>query len=132
MLRAGVITLAACMLGACATFAPPPSPGGRAPEGSARPPAETPEAPPSARSRAAASLLEQSRAERSAGHYAAAAAAVERALSIEPNDPWLWLELGEIKLAEGDRGQAEGMARKALTLAAGDPAIERRAAELLN
>jgi tetratricopeptide (TPR) repeat protein len=80
---------------------------------------------------ASASLLAQSRSEQAAGRYPQAAAAVERALGIEPNNPLLWLELGEIRLAEGNTTQAQAMARKALTLSAGDRGVEARAASLL-
>jgi tetratricopeptide (TPR) repeat protein len=137
MLRSATLVTAALAVGACSTFAPPPgAPSGPAPA----PPAEVPQnrpadALPSSRpapSSAATSLLAQGRAERAAGRYAAAAAAIERALSIEPNDASLWVELAEIKLDEGDSAQANAMARKALTLAAGDRDIERRAARLID
>lgn len=135
MWRAFTVVAAGLAVGACTTFAPPP---GAPPV----PPAETPQdrparpdAPSASRpapSNAATSLLDQGRAERAAGRYAAAAAAIERALTIEPNDAGLWLELAEIRLAEGDRAQAEVMARKALTLAAGDRDIERRAIRFID
>jgi Flp pilus assembly protein TadD len=76
-------------------------------------------------------LLAQGRADRDAGRYAQATTTIERALRIDPNDPELWLELGEIKLEEGDPDQAREMGRKALTLAAGDRAIEARANRLI-
>ena len=80
---------------------------------------------------AAAALLEQSRGQRAAGSYAAAASSIERAIRIDPNNAGLWLELGEIKLDEGDPQQAEQMARKALSLAGGDPSVTSRAERLL-
>jgi Flp pilus assembly protein TadD len=80
---------------------------------------------------ASAALLEQSRSEQAAGDFAAAAASLERALRITPNDPALWLQLGELNLARGDEEQAAMMARKALTLAGGDSAVESRASRLL-
>jgi tetratricopeptide (TPR) repeat protein len=83
-------------------------------------------------SRAASNvLLERSRAARAAGRYDAAAASIERALRITPNDPSLWLELAEIKLAAGDSQQAAIMARKAVSLAGGDPSIAARAEPLI-
>ncbi len=87
---------------------------------------------PLTRISATAVLLEQSRAERSAGTYAEATASIERALRIEPNNALLWIELGEIKLADGDAEQAEMIARKALTLAGNDRSIESRAFLLIN
>jgi len=81
---------------------------------------------------ASTALLVQSRAQRASGSYAEASATVERALRIKPNDPLLWIELGEIKLAEGDLEQAATMARKALTLTGGDRSIESRAYRLIN
>lgn len=51
-----------------------------------------------------------------------ATATLERALRIDPRDPAVWLELGRVKLAQGDRAQAQNMGRRALSLAGGDPA----------
>ncbi|HEY8432611.1 MAG TPA: tetratricopeptide repeat protein [Sandaracinaceae bacterium] len=87
--------------------------------------------PPPQAAPAAVALLEQSRSQRAAGSLTAAASSIERALRIDPNNALLWLELGEIKLEDGDPQQAEQMARKALTLASGDPAVEARAEFLL-
>lgn len=82
-------------------------------------------------SAASSALLAQSRTERAAGQYAAASASAERALRIDPNNPSVWLELGEIELAMGDAAQAATMARKALTLAGSDSVVEARAERLL-
>jgi tetratricopeptide (TPR) repeat protein len=125
-------------LAGCASLAPPGTPPApRAPAPASAPDAaRAPNAEVAPRSRpvpnsASASLLAQSRSEQAAGRYPQAAAAVERALGIEPNNPLLWLELGEIRLAEGNTTQAQAMARKALTLSAGDRGVEARAASLL-
>jgi tetratricopeptide (TPR) repeat protein len=109
-----------------------PAEGGEGGAGQSAGGSVAPQAPPP-RPAAAASrtLLEQSRAEQAAGEYSRAAASLERALRIDPDDPWLWLELGQVRLAEGDRGQAEMMARRALTLADGDGALEATATRLL-
>lgn len=77
-------------------------------------------------------LLERSRTARQAGSYDAAAASIERALRIAPNDPALWLELAEIRLASGDAQQASIVARKAASLAGGDREISARAARLID
>jgi cytochrome c-type biogenesis protein CcmH/NrfG len=76
-------------------------------------------------------LLAQSRAARAAGNLTGAAVSVERALRIDPNDPELWLEFGQIQLASGDNGQAAALARKALTLAGDDRDVAARAERLL-
>jgi Flp pilus assembly protein TadD len=80
---------------------------------------------------ASVALLAQSRDQRAAGSYAAAASSIERALRIEPSNAELWLELGEIKLADDDPQQAEQMVRKALTLAGSDGVVAARAERLL-
>ncbi len=133
--RCSVLTLvlvSCAALAGCTTApfgypSPQPGPSTRAPGGSARPP----EAEPAPRTNASAALLEQGKEARAAGRYAEATATLERALRIDPNNPLLWIELAEIKAADGDRAQAREMARKALTLAAGDRAIESRARRLL-
>jgi Tfp pilus assembly protein PilF len=89
------------------------------------------EAAPVTATQAGSTLLEIGRAQRDNGNLAEAAMTIERALRIEPNNPSLWIELGEIKAADGDRAQAETMARKALTLAGGDARIEDRAYRLI-
>ena len=43
----------------------------------------------------------------------------------------LWLELGSIRLSEGDFAQAESMGRKALSLATGDAALTAKAEQLI-
>lgn len=91
------------------------------------PPART--APPAGA--AAQTLLTQSRAHQATGDYAQAAASIERALRIEPRQPLLWLELGNIRLKEGDFSQAESMGRKALSLSAGDAALTARSEQLI-
>ncbi|MDX1561883.1 MAG: tetratricopeptide repeat protein [Gammaproteobacteria bacterium] len=88
-------------------------------------------AAPSPRSSAATALLEQSRSDRNNGDLNAAAATIERALSIAPDDPLLWIELGEIRVAQGDRAGGEEMGRKALTLTGSDTALAARARALL-
>lgn len=101
-----------------------------APEGSVEPPAVPPRTAPPANS-ATQALLTQSRVHQAAGRYDQAAASIERALRIEPRQPLLWLELGNIRLLEGDFTQAEGLGRKALSLSAGDAALTARAEQLI-
>lgn len=119
---AGVFALAGCAV----------LPAGTAGAPGATPPAQASPRRATTSPAASTTLLEQSRREREAGRYREATAVVERALRIEPNNPVLWIELGEIKREQGDLAQAEAMARKALTLADGDRSIEARAFALID
>jgi len=65
-------------------------------------------------------LVAQAQSQMNAGNDALAAATIERALRIEPDNPLLWLELAKIRQNEGNAAQAENLARKALAMAAGD------------
>jgi tetratricopeptide (TPR) repeat protein len=109
----------------------PPPPVGSAPQvetAPATPPEVAPPAEPlppqPIRERtlnpAARTLVSQAQAQTAAGNYAIAAANLERALRIEPDSAQLWIEMGRVRQAEGNFPQAENMARKALSLAAGD------------
>lgn len=104
--------------------APAPQPPPAVPEMPAPPPAiQQPQLPPPPPpgSGATSALLQQGRQQAAAGEYALATASLERALRINPRDYSLWLELGRVRLAEGDRAQAGNMARRALSLAGNDP-----------
>ena len=61
----------------------------------------------------------------------AATATLERALRIEPDNPLLWIELGRLRLRENNAAQANGMGRKALALATGDPLAQSSAWRLI-
>jgi tetratricopeptide (TPR) repeat protein len=69
---------------------------------------------------AAQSLVTQARAQLARGDLQAASAALDRALRIEPSNPLLWIEMARLGLAADDGRQAEGYARKALSLAGSD------------
>jgi len=86
---------------------------------------------PSPVSGATAALLLQSQQERDAGNLGGAAATIERALSISPDDALLWVALAEIQMAQGDGALAEEMARKALTLTGPNSATATRAHRLI-
>ena len=90
-----------------------------------------PARPQSDASGASGALLEQSRAQRAAGSMPAARASLERALRLDPNNPALWLELGELELQTGNTAQAATLARKAMTLAGRDTRLTARAERLL-
>ena len=78
-----------------------------------------------------AALLEQGRAQLAAGDYSQAAASLERAIRIEPGNPWLWLELAKVHFTSGNLPQAESHARKALSLSGHDAAARDAAGKLL-
>ena len=102
-----------------------------APQPEARPvPTPMPEPAPGYHA-ASEALVEQARREADLGNAAAAGATLERALRIDGNNPWIWIELGHLRLAAGQQAAAESMARKALSLAARDPAARSAAASLL-
>lgn len=82
-------------------------------------------------SSAAASLVVASRDQRNAGNLNGAAATVERGLTIAPDDAVLWIELAEIRLAQGDIDAAQEMARKALTLTNEGTPVAQRARQIL-
>jgi tetratricopeptide (TPR) repeat protein len=126
-----VLAIGLLILSGCSTLGLPPAPAPVPPPGGGAPaPAER--APVPQTTGATTSLLTAGRAARESGDLDVATAYIERALRIAPNDAVLWIELGEIKLAEGDAAQAEAMGRKALTLTRGDRALEQAARRLLS
>lgn len=92
---------------------PPPS----APLAPALPP------PSSAQPTATGTLVAMADRQAAAGDYAAAAAQLERALRIRPQDPLLWQKLAWLRLQNGDFDQAA-------TLAARSDAVAGNNAEL--
>ena len=72
-------------------------------------------------------LVAQAQSQLDAGQDALAAATLERALRIEPDNPLIWLELAKLRQIEGNAAQAENMARKALAMASGEPRIQAAA-----
>jgi Flp pilus assembly protein TadD len=90
-----------------------------------------PPPPPPASSGATAALLQQSRQQTAAGDYEMATSSLERALRINPRDAELWLELGRVKLRQGDFAQAESMGRRALAVAGADPVQREQCEELI-
>jgi Tfp pilus assembly protein PilF len=138
-LRAGAVLLLTLMLSACPSLrSPPPFPqspsAGSA--GSAQPPQNAP-APPARPQRqyhlgpASTSLVAQAHKQAAGGDYGLAAATIERAMRIEPDNPLLWIELGRVRLNAGDNSQADSMGRKALASATGDPQAQASAWRLI-
>jgi hypothetical protein len=93
----------------------PPSEATPVPEQPPRPPKQFKLSP------ATNALVQQAHTQAHAGAFAPAAATIERALRIEPENPLLWIELGQIRLSENNPAQADAMGHKALALATGDP-----------
>ena len=103
------------MLSACAA-APGPSPA----------PVEQAPPPPSVGPRentAVAGLMESARTDAAAGRLPSAAAALERALRIEPRNPRLWQQLARVRLQQGDFAQAESLAARSNSYAGGDSTL---------
>ena len=76
-------------------------------------------------------LVEQARREALLGSPALAGATLERALRIDGSNPWIWIELGHLRLEAGQAAAADSMARKALSLASMDPSARAAAGRLL-
>jgi len=68
--------------------------------------------------RAVIALLDQAQTDNGAGHREAADASLERALNIEPRNPWLWHQLAQLRLAQGQYAQAITLAGKSNSFAA--------------
>lgn len=77
------------------------------------------------------SLVAQATTQRNTKNFVAAAATLERALRIEPSNPLIWLEYGELRMDENNFAQAENMGRKALASASGDPRVQANAWRLI-
>jgi len=80
---------------------------------------------------ASTALVTQAHQQANSGDLAAAAATLERALRIEPDNPLVWIELGRVRLAENNPAQADSIGRKALALATGDASAQSSAWHLI-
>ncbi len=89
------------------------------------PPPKVPEVEVEPVGPAVAPLLRAARELASAGDLEPAGAHLERALRIEPRNPLLWQELARIRLVQGLYRQAEGMAARSNSLAAGHSQLRR-------
>jgi len=67
--------------------------------------------------RAVIALLDRAQTDNESGQREAAGASLERALRIEPRNPWLWLELARVRLDQGLYAQAITLARKSNSFA---------------
>lgn len=107
--------------------APAPAPGNSAPAEAATQSVQSP--PPVTASSATVnpavvSLLNTASAQSRAGDNARAAATLERAITIEPNNAWLWHRLAEVRIKEGRLDQAAGLAAKSNALAGTDRSLQ--------
>lgn len=112
-----------------------PSPGApaEAPSATTRPyPGAAEPAPAPSYHPAGQALISQAREQSRGGDMAAAGSTLERALRVDPDNPWIWIELARVRYAEGDPGGAQGMARKALSLAGPDEEAARIARGLVS
>ena len=80
---------------------------------------------------AVVALLDDTDLRVSRGEREAAAGSLERALRLEPKNPWLWHRLAVLKLEQGQRRLAVVLAQKSNSLSAGLPALRRANAELI-
>ena len=109
-----------------ASGSPAPQNSVPAPNATPSPPPVPPPAPPVTTRQfhlgtAASALVAQAHRQAAGGDPQLAISSIERALRIEPDNPLLWIELGEVHEATGHFDQAAGMGHKALQLATGDP-----------
>ncbi len=89
-------------------------------------PLPAPAPPPAPSNAAVTNLLQSAEAQLEAGNLEQAAASLERALRIEPRNASIWYDLGQIRLAQTRYDQAESLATKSNSLAAGNPQLQAR------
>lgn len=80
---------------------------------------------------AVVALLESAEQQANAGNLESAAASLERAIRIDPNNPVLWYHLATVRLEQGDSVQAEQLAVKSNRLAAGSHGQQARNWQLI-
>ncbi|MDY0205798.1 MAG: tetratricopeptide repeat protein [Pseudomonas sp.] len=69
-------------------------------------------------------LLTTAKAQQGSGDYNGAASSLERAQRIAPREPQVLYRLAEVRLAQGDAGQAEQLAQRGLSYSNGLPALQ--------
>ena len=75
---------------------------------------------------AVVALLATAREAERARRYGRAAAALERALKVEPRNPRLWHRLATIRYRQGRHPAAEALARRSMSLSPGDVKLDSR------
>lgn len=71
-------------------------------------------------------LVSRANEQAAGGQYQAAAGSIERAIRIAPDDAELWYDLARIRLRQGELDEAEELAVKSRSMAAGQPALQAR------
>lgn len=99
-----LLAIGTLWLSACAQLAPEP----------AEPEPEAPELAEAPLPPALLALVDRAAEFSAAGDHDDAAAALERALRLSPEEPGLWHRLAAVRLAQGDWGAAEAMAQRSL------------------
>jgi len=80
---------------------------------------------------AVVALLDTAEVQANSGDLDAAAVTLERAIRIDSRNPILWHHLAQVRLAEGESVQAEQLATKSNSLAAGNYALQARNWQLI-
>lgn len=75
---------------------------------------------------AVVALLDQAEQQANAGELEPAAASLERAIRIDPRNAVLWYHLATVRLSQGESSQAEQLAVKSNSLAAGNHTQQAR------
>jgi Tfp pilus assembly protein PilF len=122
VIRSIVICSAVAVLAGCASAPQPATTGSE----SVTPAPQT----ASPQEQTVSAMLERARAARLLGRLPEAESTLESALRIAPDDARLWLELAEVQFASGEFDAAQTLARRAVSLAAGDPAVIEAAQRL--
>lgn len=90
---------------------------------SAAPSPATPDSDSTMNSPAVVALLDEAEAYARQGDGDQAAATIERALRIEPKNPWLWHRLAVIRMQQGRYSEAIELATRSSSLANGDASL---------
>jgi predicted Zn-dependent protease len=69
-------------------------------------------------------LLDRAQTDNKAGNREAAGVSLERALRIEPRNAWLWHELAQLRLAQGQYAQAITLAQKSISFAGSERRLQ--------
>ncbi len=80
---------------------------------------------------AVVALLDHAEAQANSGDLDAAAVTLERAIRIDSRNPVLWHHLAQVRLAEGEAVEAEQLATKSNSLAAGNSGLQARNWQLI-